>query len=147
MGAQAGRMTILDKQIAIYTRVSTADKGQSTEMQVQDLLQFAHSKGLAVTKIYEDKGYSGSSSSRPQLNQLLEDVRAGNVSHILVWRLDRWFRSLKEIVLTLGELNERGIVFISLKDGIDMSTSTGMTDWLRVDPPSLHELTHPVGWS
>ena len=112
-------------QCAIYARISTSDKGQSTEMQVKDLVEYAALKGLPVYRIYEDKGYSGSSSNRPMLNDLLQDVRDGKVTHVLCWRLDRWFRSLKEVINTLAEMNERGVTFVSLKDGIDMGSSTG----------------------
>jgi DNA invertase Pin-like site-specific DNA recombinase len=110
---------------AIYVRISTSDKSQSTEMQIKELTDFAISRGFDIQGIYEDKGYSGSNSNRPMLKQLMQDVRDGKVTHVLCWRLDRWFRSLKEVVNTLNELTELGIIFISLKDGIDLSSSTG----------------------
>lgn len=110
---------------AIYARVSTSDKGQSTEMQVRELTEFAKLKGFPIFRVYEDKGFSGSSSNRPMLKELMQDVRDGKVTHVLCWRLDRWFRSLKEVVNTLNEFAERKIVFVSLKDGIDLSSSTG----------------------
>ena len=112
-------------QCAIYVRISTADKHQSTEMQIKELTDFATTRGFCIYGVYEDKGYSGSNSNRPMLKQLMQDVREGKVTHVLCWRLDRWFRSLKEVVNTLNELTELGIVFISLKDGIDLSSSTG----------------------
>lgn len=110
---------------AIYARISTSDKGQSTEMQIKDLTEFAAQKGFPICRVYEDKGYSGSSSNRPMLKALMQDVRDGKITHVLCWRLDRWFRSLKEVVNTLNEMNEYGVTFISLKDGIDMGSSTG----------------------
>ena len=55
----------------------------------------------------------------------MQDIREAKVTHVLCWRLDRWFRSLKEVVVTLNELSERNITFISLKDGIDQSSSAG----------------------
>lgn len=55
----------------------------------------------------------------------MQDVREAKVTHVLCWRLDRWFRSLREAVVTLNELTERSVTFISLKDGIDLSSSTG----------------------
>lgn len=110
---------------AIYARVSTSDKGQSTEMQVNELTLYAQAQGIEVYRVYEDQGYSGSTSNRPMLKELMQDVRDGKVTHVLCWRLDRWFRSLAEVVNTLKELNERNIAFISLKDGINMESSTG----------------------
>jgi site-specific DNA recombinase len=112
-------------QCAIYVRISTSDKGQSTEMQIRELTEFAKLKGFPIYRIYEDKGFSGSSSNRPKLKELMQDVRDGKVTHVLCWRLDRWFRSLKEVVNTLNELSERNVSFISLKDGIDQGSSTG----------------------
>lgn len=112
-------------QCAIYVRISTSDKGQSTEMQIRDLTEFAKAKGFPIYRIYEDKGFSGSSCNRPKLKELMQDVRDGKVTHVLCWRLDRWFRSLKEVVNTLNELSERNVSFISLKDGIDQGSSTG----------------------
>lgn len=110
---------------AIYARVSTTDKGQSTEMQIKELTDYAAAHGLEIYRIYEDSGYSGSSSNRPMLKELMQDVADGKVTHVLCWRLDRWFRSLKEVVNTLNDLTERGVIFISLKDGINLESSTG----------------------
>lgn len=110
---------------AIYARVSTSDKGQSTEMQVKDLTAYATAHGFEIYRIYEDEGYSGSTSNRPMLKELMRDVREGKITHVLCWRLDRWFRSLAEVVNTLKELDERKVAFISLKDGINMESSTG----------------------
>jgi putative DNA-invertase from lambdoid prophage Rac len=112
-------------QCAIYARVSTSDKGQSTEMQVRELTDYARVHGLEVFRVYQDEGYSGSSSNRPMLKELMQDIRDGKITHVLCWRLDRWFRSLKEVVNTLNELSDRGVVFISLKDGINLELSTG----------------------
>jgi DNA invertase Pin-like site-specific DNA recombinase len=110
--------------VAIYARVSTSES-QSTEMQVQELTNYAIARGFEIYKVYEDKGYSGSNANRPMLKELMQDVREAKVTHVLCWRLDRWFRSLKEVVITLDELRERNVAFISLKDGLDLSSSTG----------------------
>jgi putative DNA-invertase from lambdoid prophage Rac len=109
---------------AIYVRCSTSDK-QNPEMQRLDLEAYARARGFEVYRVYEDVGFSGSASNRPMLKVLLQDVREAKVTYVLCWRLDRWFRSLKEVVVTLSELTERGVTFISLKDGIDLSNSTG----------------------
>lgn len=114
----------MEKKIicAIYARVSTSDK-QSVEMQVKELTAYATARGFQIYRIYEDKGYSGTNGNRPMLKQLMQDVREAKVNCVLCWRLDRWFRSLKEVVVTLNELTELHITFISLKDGIDLSGS------------------------
>lgn len=86
-----------------------------------------HLAGLGITdfKVYEDRGYSGTKASRPDLNRLLADCRAGKVSHVVCWKLDRLFRSLQHLVNTLSELNALGVQFTALKDGIDLSTASG----------------------
>ena len=109
---------------ALYVRVSTIDK-QNPEMQVHDLSAYAQAHGIEVYRVYEDKGYSGGTANRPMLKALMQDVRDGKVTHVICWRLDRWFRSLREVVGTLHELTELGVTVVSLKDGIDLSSSTG----------------------
>ena len=112
-------------KIAIYARVSTDDKGQDTTMQTHDLRAFCISKGWDTISEYVDEGISGSKVSRPALDRMLNDCRAGKIDIVLAWRFDRLFRSLKHLVLTLDELSELGIKFISLKDGVDLTTSAG----------------------
>lgn len=94
-------------------------------MQILDLKEYAHSMGYQIYRIYEDKGYSGSNTKRPMLTELFSDIESGKISHVLCWRLDRWFRSLKDVVNTLSYLTSKGVIFISLKDGIDLGSSTG----------------------
>lgn len=112
-------------QIAIYARVSTGDKGQDTTMQTSDLRAFCASKGWENVTEYIDEGISGSKASRPALDRMLKDCRAGRVDIVLAWRFDRLFRSLKHLVLTIDELSSLDIKFISLKDGVDLTTPTG----------------------
>lgn len=116
----------MTKQIrtALYVRVSTTDR-QDPAMQVRELTEYANARAFPIYQVYEDKGYSGSNGNRPMLKALMRDIHEGKVSHVLCWRLDRWFRSLKEVVVTLNDLTESGVTFISLKDGIDLSNSTG----------------------
>ena len=113
----------MSKTVAIYTRVSTEE--QSTDMQLSDLKKFAKQKGYINCKEYSDVGYSGSKDNRPQLNELMSDVRAGKINIILVWRFDRFSRSLRHLVNTLYDLDQLGVEFISLKENLDTSTSVG----------------------
>lgn len=122
----AARSPAMEKKVtcAIYARISTSDK-QSVEMQVKELTEYATARGFQIFRVYEDKGYSGTNGNRPMLKQLMQDVQEAKVNCVLCWRLDRWFRSLKEVVVTLNDLTERQVAFISLKDGLDLSSSTG----------------------
>ena len=106
----------------IYLRVSTQD--QSTDMQLADIQEFAMLRGWTVIGIYEDKA-TGTNAQRPQLKRLMQDARARKFNIIIAWKLDRFFRSLKDLVLTLEELENLSVQFVSLKDQIDLTTAAG----------------------
>lgn len=108
--------------VALYVRVSTQD--QSCDLQKVELLQFLEQKGWKLFEIYEDKA-TGTNTNRPMLQKLLSDARNKKFNAIVCWKLDRLFRSLKDLILTLQELNELGIDFISLRDNLDLTSSTG----------------------
>lgn len=110
------------KRVAIYIRVSTEE--QKTDMQRDELLKFAFARNWKG-QIYEDLGVSGTTANRPALKKLLSDVRSRKVDVVLCWKLDRLFRSLKHLVVTLQEFEELGVQFVSLKDNIDLTTSSG----------------------
>jgi DNA invertase Pin-like site-specific DNA recombinase len=86
------------KRIAVYVRVSTSD--QSTELQIRELTQFVQARGWADLKIYEDKA-TGTNGNRTQLKQLLLDARQRKLDIVIIWKLDRLFRSLKDLITTL----------------------------------------------
>lgn len=75
-------------------------------------------------KVYEEQG-TGTNSNRPQLQQMLSDAQNGEFDIIVSWKLDRLFRSLKDLINTLQMLNDIGVDFVSVKDNLDLSTSTG----------------------
>jgi DNA invertase Pin-like site-specific DNA recombinase len=108
---------------AIYCRVSTSD--QSTEMQLRDLRKLADGRGFEVVKEYCDEGQSGAKNSRPALDKMLADAKAGKFQVILVWRLDRLGRSLAHLIRLLEDFKTNGIELISFSEGLDFSTSTG----------------------
>ena len=109
-------------KVAIYLRVSTLD--QSTELQSNDLLRYCQARDWEIFSIYEDKA-TGTNDRRPELQRLLKDARERRMDCVVTWKLDRFFRSLKDMVNTLQELSDLNIQFVSLKDNIDLSTSTG----------------------
>lgn len=109
---------------AIYTRTSTSDR-QDTSMQLRELEAYASVRGWTVVKVYEDKGFTGTNANRPALKELLAAARERKFDLVLVWKLDRWGRSLREIVLMLQDLSDYGVEFCSLKDALDLSTSHG----------------------
>lgn len=112
------------KRIALYARTSTADK-QDPEMQLRELREYAAARGWKIVGTYEDRGFTGTNTNRPRLKDLLRDAKARKFDLVLVWKLDRWGRSLREIVLMLQDLADHNVEFASLKDALDLSTSQG----------------------
>jgi DNA invertase Pin-like site-specific DNA recombinase len=112
------------KRVALYARTSTVDK-QNPEVQLRELREYAKHRDWEVAGVYEDRGYTGTNSNRPMLKQVLQDAKRRRFDIVLVWKLDRWGRSLREIVLMLQELAEHRVEFCSLKDALDLSTSQG----------------------
>jgi DNA invertase Pin-like site-specific DNA recombinase len=109
---------------ALYARVST-NNGQNPEMQLGELRQYCQRRGLEVSGEYIDNGVSGSREHRPQLDRLLADCRRRLVDAVVVYRYDRFARSLRQLVNALEEFRSLGIDFISLHEGVDTSTPNG----------------------
>lgn len=113
------------RQVAIYARVSTVDKGQDPETQLRELRQLADQRGWEVVDEYVDR-ISGAARSRPGLDRLLADAQAGRLDVVLVWKLDRLGRSLRHLLEVLDDLATWGVGFVSARDaGIDSTTATG----------------------
>jgi DNA invertase Pin-like site-specific DNA recombinase len=111
-------------RVALYARVSTLN-GQDPEMQLSDLGEDAARRGWTVSGEYVDHGVSGSKESRPQLNRLMVDAHRRTFDAVLVWKIDRFGRSLKHLVNALADLSAYGVAFVSLRDNLDLSTPSG----------------------
>lgn len=110
-------------KVAIYARVSTKD--QTAENQLQDLRRYCGSRGWEISKEFVDHAISGTKDDRPALRELMDCARKRLVDAVLVWRFDRFARSVKHLVNALAELNELGIDFVSYSEALDTSTSQG----------------------
>ncbi len=108
---------------ALYTRVSTQE--QNTAMQLDELRAYCQRRGLEIAAEYCDQGVSGSIESRPALNKLMADARRRKFDVLIVWKLDRFGRSLKHLVTALADLEALGIALVSLRDNLDLSTPSG----------------------
>ena len=108
---------------AIYARVSTSD--QNCHMQLAELRQYCAARGWDVYGEYLDT-ISGTRSSRPGRDKLMKDARTRRIDAILVWKLDRWGRSLADTVITLQELASAGVRFICTTQGLDTDNSNPM---------------------
>jgi len=113
------------QRIALYARVSTSAGHQDPEMQLRELREYAGRRQWEIAEIYTDTGVSGSKDSRPALNRLMADACRRRFDSVLVWKLDRFGRSLRHLVNALAELEALGVAFISLGDNLDLSTPSG----------------------
>lgn len=111
-------------RVALYARVSTSNGQQDPEMQLRELREYAKHRELTIVGEYVDK-MTGSKDSRPALNWLMADASQRKFDAVLVWKLDRFGRSLRHLVNALAELEAFGLSFISLRDNLDLSTPSG----------------------
>ncbi len=116
-------MNIKNKTAVIYARVST-DK-QKVDMQLNELRQFATRSGWKIYEEYIDQNYTGGNTNRPAFLAMIEAARKRKFDILLVWKLDRLSRSLKDLINTLDELGGYGIDFVSYDNNLDTSTPTG----------------------
>ena len=125
-------MTPPAKRVALYVRVSTTNRAtrnqavfeQNPEVQELPLRQMAEQRGWSVTKVYSDR-MSGASACRPGLTALMQDARRGAFDVVVVWRFDRFARSIEQLVLALAEFRTLGIDFVSSQEALDTSTPMG----------------------
>jgi DNA invertase Pin-like site-specific DNA recombinase len=106
----------------IYARVSTSD--QTTENQLIELRRYVGQRGWEVAEFIEE-GVSGMKERRPQLDRLLTAARRRHVDVVVVWSLDRLGRSLKHLVTLMDDLQELGVAFVSIREGLDWTTPSG----------------------
>lgn len=105
--------------LAAYTRVSTAD--QDAALQRDAIARYAPTTPITW---YADVA-SGAMPSRPALDRLMRDVRAGKVAHVVVYKFDRFARSTRHLLAALEEFRSRGVAFTSLTEGLDTTTAMG----------------------
>jgi DNA invertase Pin-like site-specific DNA recombinase len=94
-------------------------------MQLRDLRAYCAARQQTVAHEYVDAGVSGTKDSRPQLNELMADVRKRKVDAVLCWRFDRFARSTRHLLVALEEFRALGVQFISYQENIDTGTPLG----------------------
>ncbi len=130
------------KRIALYARVSTSKcekcgkrqsdngaldheyRGQDAEVQLRELREYVERRGWQLTEIYTDS-VSGTKNSRPGLDKLMADAARRRFDVVVVWRFDRFARSVSHLLRALEQFQALGIDFISLSENVDTSTPTG----------------------
>ena len=110
-------------RVAIYARVST--KEQSTEAQVAQLTNYCQARGWSDVAVFRDDGISGVRDNRPELDQLRQQMMAGEFSAVIVSKMDRLGRSLAMILRFWDEADAAGARVIVIDQGIDTSTPSG----------------------
>jgi DNA invertase Pin-like site-specific DNA recombinase len=132
-------------KVALYARVSTDKcdlcnrkpaahpgvghefRGQDPEVQLRELREWAQQNKHKIVDEYVDRGVSGTKKSRPELDRLMKDAIKGlrDIEAVVVWRLDRFGRSLQHLQNAVSELRAADVLFISKQEGFDLSTSMG----------------------
>jgi DNA invertase Pin-like site-specific DNA recombinase len=97
--------------------VSTTD--QHCTQQLRDLRQYVQARGWTLENEYVDRGVSGTKDSRPAMDRLLQAARKRAVDAIVVWKIDRWGRSMAHFVSSVQELRRLGVRFIAVTQNID----------------------------
>ncbi len=110
------------KTVALYARVSTTE--QSCGLQLRNLREYTNLRFDRVVE-FVDVGVSGTQRRRPQLDALMQAARRRQFDAVVVWKFDRFARSLKHLLDALEEFHALGIDFVSLTEGIDTTTPTG----------------------
>ncbi len=110
-------------KVALYARVST--DGQDPEVQLAPLRAHVANRGGEVVEEFVDRGFSGTKERRPALDRLMRAAWAGQFQAVLVWRFDRFARSVKHLVTALDIFRGLNVAFISLQEQLDTSSPIG----------------------
>ena len=113
-------------KVALYCRVSTSTKDQTTENQLRELTSYCDRMGYEVVKVYEDE-VSGAKTreKRPAYNEMCKDAFLKKFDTIIGWDVSRFGRSMKEFVHFLSDMDDKGIGVVAVKNGLDTSSSSG----------------------
>ncbi len=112
-------------RVALYARVSTANNGQDPTVQTRELEEYCERRGWKVAGQYIDVGISGAKEKRPELSRLMADAHRRKFDAVIVWKFDRFDRSVSHLLRALETFKALGIEFVSLSEQMDTSTPTG----------------------
>ena len=109
-------------RVGLYARVSTHDQ-QTLPMQLSAMAEYAARRKWKV--LLEVTDVASGATSRPRREELLKAARRREIDVVLVWRLDRWGRSVADLVTSLNELQALDVGFVSLTEALDLTTPSG----------------------
>jgi DNA invertase Pin-like site-specific DNA recombinase len=110
---------------SIYARVSTAGNGQDPTMQTREIREYIERRGWEFAGEYIDAGISGTKERRPELDRLMQDAHRRRFDCVVVWKFDRFARSVSHLLRALETFQALGIHFVSLSESVDTSTPAG----------------------
>jgi DNA invertase Pin-like site-specific DNA recombinase len=113
------------QKAAAYVRISTSTHGQDIKNQSVPIEKYIADKQLVFTKVYSDEGVSGSTAKRKGLDELIVDAKKGKFTVLVVMEISRLARDLRHLLNCLHELTELGISVVSLREGLDFSSTMG----------------------
>lgn len=115
-------------KVAIYARVSTeeqAREGLSVDAQIEKCEAYCKARGWEIYRVYKDAGFSAGSLDRPSMELMLRDANESKFNIILVYKIDRFSRKLRDLILVLESLKEKDINFTSVTEQIDTTSAMG----------------------
>jgi DNA invertase Pin-like site-specific DNA recombinase len=115
----------MTKKVCLYCRTSTQNQSKGLEAQERALLSYCRANEIKDYVIFRDEGVSGTKSSRPELDRLMDLVRYGEVSSVFVYSFSRFARSTKHLVNVLEEFNQYDVDFVSISENIDTRSPLG----------------------
>ena len=121
---QVVRGADLDRRAVLYARVST-NNGQDPELQSREIREYCLRRGWPLVGEYVDLGISGAKERRPELDRLIADAHRRKFEVVVVWKFDRFARSVSHLLRALETFRALGIEFVSLSEQVDTSTPTG----------------------
>src|ERR1700692_476368 len=103
-------------KVGVYARVSTVGHGQSCDMQLLELRHYAAARGWEIAGEYVDVGVSGTKERRPELDRLMADAHRRRFDAVVVWKFDRFARSVSHLLRALETFKAQGIEFVSFSE-------------------------------
>lgn len=110
---------------ALYIRVSTEKQDTGAEAQERALIAYCTARNVSNFRIYTDKNVSGTKTSRPELDRLMQAVRAGEVSQVIVFSFSRFARSVRHLLTAMDEFTRLDVAFVSLSEQLDTKSPMG----------------------
>lgn len=122
---QTSTNTNQERTIALYCRVSTGNQGSGLEAQIRALQNYCQINNMSNFILFQDENQSGVKSSRPGLDKMMESVREGKVSKVIVYSFSRYARSVTHLLNALEEFRKLDVSFISISENIDTDSPLG----------------------